>query len=81
MFINLILFIAFSGPFGLILGYIEDESDEIIEGNYKSADYRNKVNGYLNNFRMIFGLMFTASAIGLIIWFFLGTHEVEGEEY
>lgn len=81
MFINLVLFIGFSGPFGLLLGNIENETDEIIQGNDRSAEYRNDVNGYLDNFRLIFGFMFTASAIGLIVWFFMGTHEEEHEEY
>ncbi len=81
MFINLVLFIGFSGPFGLLLGHIEDEAGEIIQGNDKSAEYRNDVTGYLDNFRLIFGLMFVASAIGLIVWFFMGTHERSYEEY
>ena len=81
MFINLVLFIWFSSPFGLLLGNIENETDEIIQGNDRSAEYRNDVNGYLDDFRLIFGFMFTASAIGLIVWFFMGTHEEEHEEY
>lgn len=81
MFINLVLFIGFSGPFGLLLGHIEDESDEIIDGNARSAEYRQKVDGYLDNFRMIFGLMFTASAIGLIAWFLMSEHDEEMCEY
>lgn len=75
-FINLVLFFTLSHPFGIIIDLIEEQA---------SPAYMNVTSGnvtaYLSNFQIIFGLMFLMSMIGLIIWFFLGSHEKMGEEY
>jgi len=72
-FINLVLFIVLSTPIGDIFNMLETEADN--QG--VNAD----VTPIIETFRTIFGLMFVFSMVGLIIWFFLGSHEEEYEEY
>lgn len=75
-FINLVLFIVLANPFGLLTDLIEEQAD---------ADHMNlteyNISSYLNNFKTVFGLMFVFSMVGLIIWYFLGSHESEHESY
>ena len=74
-FVNLVLFITLSTPFGFLMDTIEEQSSN------PATNVSSQVNPIINNFRTIFGLMFLFSMIGLIIWFFLGTHEHEYSEY
>lgn len=74
-FINLVLFITLSTPFNLLMDTIEEESTN------PATNVSAQVNPIINNFRTVFGLMFLFSMIGLIVWFFLGTHSSEYESY
>jgi len=75
-FINLVLFIVLSSPFGTLTDLIEEQADsshlDVQSGN---------VTLYLNNFKTVFGLSFVLSMTGLVVWFFLGSHKEEYEEY
>jgi len=72
-FINLILFIVLSTPIGNVFGLVEDQADEM--------GVEDDVNPMITMWRTVFGFTFVASMIGLIVWFFLGSHEEEFEEY
>lgn len=72
-FINLILFIALSSPFGMLMDTISDESVKL--------DVDAKVNPFLETFRTIFGVVFVLSMFGLAVWFFLNSHKEEAESY
>jgi len=72
-FINLVLFIALSSPFGMVMDTISDESVKL------GVD--TDVNPFLNTFRTIFGVVFVLSMFGLAVWFFLGSHRIESETY
>ena len=75
-FINLVLFIVLSSPFVTLTDLIEEQAGpshmDVQSGN---------VTAYLNNFKMVFGLSFVLSMAGLIVWFFLGSHKSEYEQY
>jgi len=72
-FINLVLFIVLSNPFGLLMDKISEESVKMgIESD---------VNPFLDMWRTVFGLMFVLSMFGLAVWFFLGSHRSEYEQY
>jgi len=72
-FINLVLFIVLSSPMGTIFGMVEEQAEEMgVQGD---------VNPIINVWRTVFGFIFVASMIGLIVWFFLGSHEEEYEEF
>jgi len=71
-FINLLLFIVFSGPFELILGNLGTEA---VNMNISSS-----VSPIYDNLRTVFGLVFVLSAVGAIVWFILGTHQDEFEQ-
>lgn len=75
-FINLVLFIVLSAPFGTLTDLIEEQAGpehmDVQSGN---------VTAFLNNFKTVFGLSFVLSMAGLIVWFFLGTHKTEHEQY
>jgi len=75
-FINLILFIVLSSPFGTLTDLIEEQSDSA-HLNVQSGN----VTSYLDNFKRVFGLSFVLSMTGLVVWFFLGSHKEEFEEY
>ena len=75
-FINLVLFIVLSAPFGTLTDLIEEQADSS-HLNVQSGN----VTLYLNNFKTVFGLSFVLSFAGLIVWFFLGSHKEEYEEY
>ena len=72
-FINLILFIVLSTPMGSIFGMVEEQADEM--------GVADDVNPMIDMWRTVFGFTFVASMIGLIVWFFLGSHEEEYEEF
>lgn len=72
-FINLVLFIALSSPFGMVMDTISDES---VKMNVDA-----KVIPFLDTFRTIFGVVFVLSMFGLAIWFFLSSHKFEAESY
>ena len=75
-FINVVLFIVLAHPYGMLTDIIIEQANpshlNVTSGN---------VTAYLTNFQIVFGLMFLFSIVGLIIWFLLGSHELEGEEY
>ena len=72
-FINFVLFIAFSEPFGFITDLIGTEATQL--------GISSDVQPFLTMLSNIFGLVFVLSMVGLIIWFFLGGHSEEGEQY
>jgi len=72
-FINFILFITFSDPFNTITSIITNEASNLGVGS--------SVSGFITMLRNVFGLMFVLSFIGLIVWFILGAHKEEYEEY
>lgn len=72
-FINLVLFIVLSSPISSIFSMLDDEA----ENHGVQADTAQLI----ENFRIVFGLIFVLSMVGLIIWFLLGSHEEEFEEY
>ena len=76
MFINLILFFALASPFGQIGEMLVEQSDSS-HLNVSSGN----VSSFIGNFQIVFGLIFALSAIGLVVWFALGSHKSEGEEY
>jgi len=68
-----VLFIALSNPFGLVMDTVSNEAEHL---NVSSS-----VNPFISNLRMIFGLTFVLSAAGTVLWFILGAHKDEYEEY
>jgi len=72
-FINLVLFIVLSSPMNSIFGLVEDQAEEM--------EIEDDVDPIINVWRTVFGFVFVASMVGLIVWFFLGSHEEEFEEY
>jgi len=71
-FINLMLFIVLSNPFELVLTTIGQEATNM--------NINGSVSPFLVSLRTIFGITFVLSAIGAIIWFFLGSHQDEYEQ-
>lgn len=75
-FINLVLFFAMAGPFGQIGDMLIEQSDSshmnVTSGN---------VTAHMGKLQTVFGLMFILSIVGLILWFVLGSHRLEGEEF
>jgi len=72
-FINMVLFIVLSTPVGNLFTMLEEESE--------AQDVNADVTPIIEMFRIIFGMMFVLSMVGLVIWAFLGSHEKEYEEY
>lgn len=72
-FINLVLFIALSNPFGMILDTIDEEAENM------GVD--SQVTPFIDSFRMIFGATFVLSMLGLMIWVFMNAHKSEFEQY
>jgi len=76
-FINLVLFIVLSGPFGTIIATTEDAANDTLDQDTIDRSIT-PFYGYL---RTIFGLCFTFSMFGLILGIFLQSHKDEYEEY
>lgn len=72
-FINLVLFVVLSQPTTMIFNTVENQSS-----NFGVSA---QVNPILNMIRTVFGVTFVLSMVGLVVWFFLGSHVEEGEEY
>jgi len=72
-FINLILFVVLSTPVGTIFDMVEHQANESGVGS--------DVTPMINMWRTTFGVVFVLSFIGLLVWFLLGSHEEEGEDY
>ena len=72
-FINLLLFMVLSNPMEFLFSMINTQSSNM----GVSAE----VDPIINNFRNVFGLTFLLSMAGLVVWFFLGAHREEYEEY
>ena len=72
-FINMVLFIALSNPFGMLMDTISEESTKI--------GVATEVIPFITTFRTIFGVTFVLSMFGLAIWFFLNSHKFEAESY
>ena len=79
-FINLVMFIALSNPFETVLGYLEDQAD-IYDANDGSSTVGDDIAGHYSMLRTVFGLTFVLSMVGLGVWFFLGAHEDEYQQY
>lgn len=89
-FINLLLFIILSSPFNIVLNTLSDEAGNIAEYKWNESQGKSVPTGKsLNNsgmhhfygmLRTVFGVTFLLSMFGVIIWFFLGTHEEEFEQ-
>ena len=79
-FINLVMFIALSNPFETVLGYLEDQAD-IYDRNNDNATVGDDIAGHYGMLRTVFGLTFVLSMVGLGVWFFLGAHEDEYQQY
>lgn len=76
-FINLVLFITLSGPFGTIIATSQDAANETLDQDTLDTS----IAPYYGYLRTIFGLCFTFSMFGLILGFFLQSHKDEYEEY
>jgi hypothetical protein len=72
-FITLVIFISMSMPFDFLMGTINNESIK--------AGVDSNVSPIITMIRNLFGLLFLLSMVGLIMWFFLGSHEDEYEEH
>jgi len=72
-FLNLVLFIALSNPFGMLMDTVSEEATKMGVGS--------AVLPFIANFRMIFGLVFILSTFGLFIWIFLNSHHEEYSQY
>jgi len=79
-FINLVMFISLSGPFETVLNYLEDEAD-IYDANDGSSTVAQDMSGHYDMLRTIFGLTFVLSMVGLGVWFVLGAHQDEYQQY
>lgn len=72
-FINLVLFLVLNSPMEQIFGIV---------GNYSTQfGVASPMAPILSMLRVVFGLTFVLSMIGLIVWFFLGAHQEEYEQY
>jgi len=76
-FINMVLFLTLSSPVGTVFNVVEEQSNETLNG----TGYDSDVSGVIGNLRTIFGLVFVFSMFGLALWFFLGSHKQEYEDY
>ncbi len=74
-FINLVLFIVLSSPMNTLFVTITDAA------NTTNATVGAKVYPIIQMLRTVFGMIFVLSMVGLIVWYFLGTHEEEYEQY
>lgn len=72
-FINLILAITFNFVFVHLYTTLRSASN--MTGVYS------EVNPHLINIQLVFWLMFIFSAVGAIVWYILGSHREESEEY
>lgn len=72
-FINMVLFIVLSMPVGQVFNIVEDQANETGVGD--------DVTPIMNMWRTVFGVTFVFSFVGLIVWFVMGSHEQEGEDY
>jgi len=72
-FINLVLAITFN--------LVRRTLWEAIRNGATVTGVYAQVNPHLNNFELVFWLVFILSAVGAIIWYILGSHKEEYEEY
>lgn len=73
MFTNLVLAVA-TFP---VLDITTDTISDIVSGE----SYESSITGFFSMLNTTFWLIFVASAIGLIVWYVLGSHMEEYEEY
>jgi len=71
--ILVILFAVMSSPFEDLIDMIDEEATEI--------GIDSDVDPFLTMVTTIFGTVFAISMLGLVMWFFLGSHEDEHEQY
>ena len=76
-FIAVVLFVVLAGPFEMIMGYVENESTDILDESHGNAT----VWSFTDSARTIFGLVFGFAIFSYIIAIFLNSHENEGEDY
>ena len=74
-FINLMLAIIFNRVRAAMWEALRDASN-MTGGNIYSS-----VNPHLNNFELVFWIIFILSAVGMIIVYIFGSHQEEYEEY
>jgi len=72
-FINLVLAVIFNRVRVALWDALRTASNQT--GVYS------QVNAHLNNFELVFWLIFILSAVGAIAWYILGSHREEHEEY
>jgi len=58
-----------------------DTNSSIIGIKYIKGSVGTEIDPFLTMLQTIFGVTFALSLIGLILWFFLGSHEEEHEDY
>jgi len=71
--ILVILFAVMSNPFNTIIGYVDDEAENM--------EVSSDVDPFLDMLITIFGTVFAISFLGLAMWFFLSSHQREHEQY
>jgi FlaG/FlaF family flagellin (archaellin) len=52
-----------------------------IQVKYIKGNVSAEIDSFITMFQTVFGTVFALSMIGLIMWFFLGSHEEEHEQY
>ena len=72
-FLNLVLAIAFN--------FVRSNLWEQLRYASNQTGVYSQVNPHLNNLELVFWLIFILSAIGAIVWYVLGSHREEYEEY
>ena len=72
-FINLMLAIVFN--------LVRSSLWEAIRSGANTTGVYEQVNPHLNNFELVFWVVFLLSAVGAIIWYAVGSHKEEFEEY
>jgi len=72
-FINLVLFLVLNSPMNDIFYTVSNYSTQFGVASSMAP--------ILSMLRVIFGLTFVLSMVGLIVWFFLGAHQEEYEQY
>ena len=76
-FITITLFSVLSDPFV----YLADPDEGIISEQAQELGVDSDVTPFLTMIMTVFGFTFLSSVIGLVLWFFMGSHEEEQDYY
>lgn len=76
-FILMVIFVAMSEPYEMILTEVENQSQEYLD--QETVDVH--ISPFLTTLRTVFGLLFVLSMFSLVVGIFLKAHEDEYEEY